>query len=85
MFQIIVLAIGIAIAFYAFSYYFLRRIFRRFERDIALVALNVSAYPVLVILILASIKLAISRFDSELNLPLLEASITACIIVAVGY
>ena len=48
----VVLTIAGTILLYIILFYILRSIFRKFERDIALVTLNVSAYPVLTIFIL---------------------------------
>ena len=83
MLKILVLAIAAAIAFYIGLYYLLRKLFRQFEKDIALVALNVSAYPLGVVFVLSSIKFALYR--SNLNLAWVDSGLTAGIIIALAY
>ena len=83
MFKVTVLAVVVAIAFYIGLYYLLRKLFRQFEKDIALVALNVSAYPLGVVFVLGSIKFALYR--SNLNLAWLNSGLIAGIILILGY
>ena len=70
---------------YGCLYYFLRKIFRQFEKDIALVTLNVSAYPVLIILILGSLKFTTARLESNLSLIGVNSCLTAVIIIAIAF
>lgn len=68
---------------YALLFYGLRSLFRDFEKDIALVTLNVSGIPLLVIFILVSLKftlrnvafLAVSAWDERI----IEAGIVLCV------
>ncbi|HBB33659.1 MAG TPA: mechanosensitive ion channel protein MscS [Cyanobacteria bacterium UBA8803] len=77
-------AIG-ACLLYVILFYVLRSIFRQFERDIALVTLNVSAYPVLTIFILVSLKFAFRGLEFPEALEWIERLLTASLIVTVSY
>ncbi|MEQ9548016.1 MAG: hypothetical protein RIM23_00100 [Coleofasciculus sp. G3-WIS-01] len=70
---------------YILLFYGLRSIFRKFESDIALVTLNVSAYPILTIFILVSLKVAFADLDAGDTPSWFERLLTAIIIVAVSY
>ncbi|MEQ8756432.1 MAG: mechanosensitive ion channel family protein [Coleofasciculus sp. G1-WW12-02] len=70
---------------YIFLFYGLRSIFRKFESDIALVTLNVSAYPILTIFILVSLKVAFGDLAAGDTPSWFERLLTASIIVAVSY
>lgn len=70
---------------YVVLFHVLRSIFRKFERDIALVTLNVSAYPALIVFILVCLKVAFFRLTSGEVIVWLDRSFTACIIVAASY
>lgn len=85
MLKNLILLVVITTIVYGCLYYFLRRIFRQFEKDIALVTLNVSSYPVLIVFILASLKFAIAHLKSDLSLTWLNSCLTATIIIAIAY
>ena len=82
--SIALITIG-TILLYGFLFYILRGIFRKFERDIALVTLNVSAYPVLIIFILSSFKITIANLKSSLDLMWLNPILITAIIISVSY
>lgn len=64
---------------------FLRRIFRQFEKDIALVTLTVSFYPALIVLILTSFKIELNYLEFDFDLTWLDSLFTTAIIVAIAY
>ena len=63
----------------------LRSIFRKLDRDIALVTLNVSGYPVLVLFILSSLRITFLRLSDNGLVSLLERLLMAGIVVALTY
>lgn len=70
---------------YLILFHILRPIFRNLERDIALVTLNISSYPILIIFSLISIQIIIEKFlVSNLN-NFLESIITASLILIISY
>jgi MscS family membrane protein len=70
---------------YLFLFFVLRSLFRKLERDIALVTLNVSAYPVLVLFVLGSFRLTFLEFSSNLPIAWLERLLTSGIVLTVTY
>ena len=70
---------------YLFLFFVLRSLFRKFERDIALVTLNVSAYPVLVLFVLGSFRLTFLEFSSSTPIAWLERLLTSGIVLTVTY
>ncbi len=82
--KLAIAALG-ACLLYVLLFYGLRSIFRKFEHDIALVTLNVSAYPILTIFILVSLKVSFAEFNAEDTIGWFERLLTASIIVAVSY
>lgn len=71
---------------YLFLFYVLRPIFRKFERDIALVTLNVSAYPILIIFAIICLKFTSGKSSGSLKiLPVIEHIVTASIIIILSY
>ncbi len=81
-FDILLAVVGITGIYLAF-FYLLRSLFRRFERDIALVTLNVSEYPLLILLILIYLKiLFISTTDLALVIWLDRLLLGSIIVVA---
>lgn len=83
MFRSLVLTVIGATLLYGLLFYTLRTIFRQFERDIALVTLNVSANPALIIFILISLKVT---FDNlKLELEWVDRILIACMIVTATY
>lgn len=70
---------------YVVLFYILRSIFRKFERDIALVTLNVSAYPVLALFIISSLKILFNNFQSIKLIKGLQSCLTATLIIAFSY
>ena len=73
------------ILLYGFLFYILRSIFRKFERDIALVTLNVSADSVLIVFILSSFKITIANLNSSLDLTWVNPILITAIIISVSY
>ena len=79
---ITVLATGLL---YVLLFYILRPIFRNFERDIAIVSLNISAYPSLIVFAIMTLRLAFGKlFGIEIP-EAIEHIFNAAIIVAISY
>ena len=81
----LLLAIVGAVLLYIVMFYVLRSIFRKFERDIALVTLNVSAYPALTVFVLAILKLTFHQLPSVKLIDSFENILAASLIVATSY
>lgn len=73
------------ILLYVILFYVLRSLFRKFERDIALVTLNVSAYPALATFVLGVLKLTFESLPSGAVIDSFENIITAGIIISISY
>lgn len=74
-----------AILLYVVLFYVLRSIFRKFERDIALVTLNVSTYPALITFVLITLKFSFHHLIEIDVVEGLERFLSASLIVAVSY
>ncbi|WP_081403011.1 mechanosensitive ion channel family protein [Scytonema hofmannii] len=70
---------------YITLFYGLRLFFRRREREIAIVALNVSQVPLLTILILSALKISMLSFGNAQFIPLFEKVLSALIVAAASY
>jgi len=70
---------------YLFLFFVLRSIFRKLERDIALVTLNVSAYPVLILFVLGSFRLTFLGLTDSIAIVWLERILTSGMVLAVTY
>ncbi len=70
---------------YLILFLVLRPLFRRLEQDIALVTLNVSAYPLLSILTIINLKFIVGQLDDNNFLALLQRGLTASLIVVISY
>ena len=70
---------------YVFLFYILRPIFRQFERDIALVSLGVSAYPVLILLAIFSLRITFKNLVSVKIPTGIEHILTSIIITVISY
>jgi MscS family membrane protein len=70
---------------YALIFNVLRFIFRRFERDLALVTLNVSAYPALILCILTNFKFALSNWKLEPHWIWVDRLLIAAVIITASY
>lgn len=81
----LLLAVLGAVLLYFILFYVLRSMFRQFERDIALVTLNISAYPALIAFVLAALKFTFERLPSISLIDDLERLISAGIIVSISY
>lgn len=81
----LLVAIVGAILLYIILFYILRSIFRKFERDIALVTLTVSAYPALTVFVLAVMKFTFQHLPSVPLIDGIENVLTAGIIVSISY
>ncbi|MEH2467860.1 mechanosensitive ion channel family protein [Nostoc sp.] len=81
----IVLTIAGTILLYIILFYILRSIFRTFERDIALVTLNVSAYPALAVFILGILKYTFHQLPSVKLIDGIENLLAAGLIVSISY
>ncbi len=77
-------AIG-TVLLYVVLFYLLRSLFRQFEKDIALVTLNVSAYPALAVFLLVALKITFSSLDAIEIIEGLESLLTASLIVVASY
>jgi MscS family membrane protein len=73
------------ILLYLVSFHILRSIFRNFERDIALVTLNVSMYPVLIAFVLVTLKFSFHRLIEIALIEGLDRFLTASLIVTISY
>ncbi|MEH2273326.1 MAG: mechanosensitive ion channel family protein [Nostoc sp.] len=81
----VVLTIAGTILLYIILFYILRSIFRKFERDIALVTLNVSAYPALAVFILGILKFTFHQLPSVKLIDGIENLLAAGLIVSISY
>jgi MscS family membrane protein len=81
----LLLAAGGAVGLYIILFYVLRSIFRKLERDIALVTLNVSAYPALTVFILVILKFTFHRLSSIDVVNRFENVLAAGLIVAISH
>ncbi|MBR8837677.1 MAG: mechanosensitive ion channel family protein [Stigonema ocellatum SAG 48.90 = DSM 106950] len=70
---------------YVFFFYILRPIFRKFERDTALVTLNVSVYPVLIIFAILSLKITLKSLAAINILPVIDHILISIIIIVISY
>ncbi|WP_414546455.1 mechanosensitive ion channel family protein [Nostoc sp. CCY0012] len=73
------------ILLYVILFYVLRSIFRKFERDIALVTLNVSAYPALTVFVLALLKFTLNQLPDNQIIDGLESILAAGLIISISY
>jgi MscS family membrane protein len=83
-FSLIVTLLG-AWLLYLLLFFGLRSIFRKFERDIALVTLNVSGYPVLTLFILGSLRFSFFSLTDETQILWLDRLLLSGIVVTVTY
>lgn len=74
-----------ALLLYFILFSVLRSIFRKFERDIALVTLNVSAYPVLAIFVLSLLKLTFESLPSIQIIDIFENLLSVGLVVSISY
>ncbi len=81
--SLLITALGTGLL-YVFLFYILRPIFRKFERDIALVSLNVSAYPALIIFAILSLKITFENLVAVKILPVIEHILVAIIIIVIS-
>lgn len=82
--SLLITALGTGIL-YVFLFYILRPIFRKFERDIAIVTLKVSTYPVLIIFAILSLKITFWKLANVQILPVIERILIAIIIIVITY
>ena len=83
-FRLLIAVVG-AVGLYLILFYLLRALFRRFERDIALVTLNVSEYPGLILVILICLKILFLNTSNLASVIWLDRLILGGIIVSVSY
>jgi MscS family membrane protein len=69
---------------YVFLSWILRPIFRTFESDIAIVSLNVSLYPVLIIFAIFSVEITFNKLAAVKIFPVLEQIFTIIKIITIG-
>jgi MscS family membrane protein len=74
-----------AVGLYLILFYLLRSLFRRLERDIALVTLNVSAYPALILFILICLKITSQTAATLATVGWLHRLLLGGIILAASY
>ena len=70
---------------YLILFYILRPIFRNFERDIAIVTLNVSAYPALIVFAIICLKITFGKLVSANIFAALEHILTPILIITISY
>lgn len=70
---------------YLILFYILRPIFRRFERDIAIVTLNVSAYPALIVFAIFGLKITFGKLVSADIFAAIEHILTPILIITISY
>ncbi len=81
----LLLVILAAFLLYVILFYVLRSIFRKLEKDVALVTLNVSAYPIIAIFLLFSLKSTITKYSSVELAQTFERILTATLIITISY
>lgn len=81
----LLLAASGSVGLYVILFYGLRSVFRKFERDIALVTLNVSAYPALTVFVLAVLRFTFHRLPDLDVVDGSERLLTAGLIMAISY
>lgn len=74
-----------AILLYIVSFYVLRTLFRKFEQDIALVTLSVSAYPALISFVLVMLKFSFHSLIEVDIVQELDRFFTASLIFTISY
>src|ERR671932_2655509 len=62
----------VALAIYSFLFYGLRLLLRKWEKEIAIVTLNVSQAPLLAIIILGSLKISLGSLGKYTFIPIVE-------------
>lgn len=82
--SLLITALGTGLL-YVFLLYILRPIFRKFEGDIAIVSLNVSVYPALIIYAIFSLKITFDKLAAVKIFPVVEHIFTAIIIITVSF
>ncbi len=82
--SLLITALGTGLL-YVFLFYILRPIFRKFERDIAIVTLNISAYPALIVFAILSLKITFENLVAVKIFPLIEHILVALIIIVISY
>ncbi|MBP5971499.1 mechanosensitive ion channel family protein [Brasilonema sp. CT11] len=82
--SLLITALGTGLL-YLFLSYILRPIFRKFERDIAIVTLKVSTYPVLIIFAILSLKITFWKLAKIHILPVIEHILIASIVIVITY
>ncbi|ELS00607.1 small-conductance mechanosensitive channel [Xenococcus sp. PCC 7305] len=70
---------------YGLLLFILRKIFRRFHNDIALVTLNISTCPILIIVFLGILKIAVNNFSFSFDLAWITTFFPTAVIVTVGF
>ncbi|MEM9266062.1 MAG: mechanosensitive ion channel family protein [Cyanobacteria bacterium P01_F01_bin.13] len=82
--SLIITVLG-ATGLYVILFHLLRSYFRRFERDIALVTLNVSAYPALTLFVLTGLQITAKNSNTLASAEWLQRVLLGSTIVAVSY
>ena len=83
-FDVLLAVVGIT-GIYLIFFYLLRSLFRRFERDIALVTLNVSEYPALTLVILICLKILLPNTVNFASVIWLARLLLGGIIISASY
>lgn len=86
-FFLFTLGVSIALGFlvYVFLFYILRSLFRRTERDTALLFLNISQFPIIAIFILGSLKLSVYSLGTKGIIGWIDRGLTAFLIAVFTY
>jgi MscS family membrane protein len=81
------LGVSIALGFlvYVFLFYILRSLFRRTERDTALLFLNISQLPIIAIFLLGSLKLSVYSLGTKGIIGWIDRGLTAFLIAVFTY
>lgn len=77
--------LGEFLLLYLFLFIVLRNLFRSLERDIALVSLNISTYPLLSVFTFLNLKFALYDLDDFIWRDVLQEIINACLIIIISY
>lgn len=75
----------VTVLLYVLLFYILRPIFRNFERDIAIVTLGVSAYPILIVFSILTLKFTLGELAHVKNIPVIGNFLTSLIIISISY
>ncbi len=81
------LVVSAVVAFFTYIllFYVLRSLFRRLEKDVALILLSISRGPILAIFIFVTLKLSFEKLGSGIVMGWIQKGLTAFLIIAVTH